>query len=133
MKFSLITLFLFRPQLTFKDKIDNSSKPWEPRIKDKPNSLRPLSIYLEVGENGEVFNHPYECELDKFKPPDDRLVAGEKIMYKSLDETPLIVIEKADDIKILMDDLRKYKEIAIDLEHHSYRFAFAFQQSTCKY
>lgn len=63
-----------RPQLMFKDKIDNSSKPWCPRIKDKPNSLKPLAIYLEESENGEVFNHPYEYELDMFKLSDDRSI-----------------------------------------------------------
>lgn len=45
---------IIRPQTFFKDKIDNSNlRPWEPRIKDKPNSLKPLAIFLEETENGE--------------------------------------------------------------------------------
>ena len=117
-----------RPQLTFSDKIDNSSKPWQPRIKDKPNSLKPLALYTLVTENGEVFSHPYETELDKFEPRERELVKAEPIPYKSLDDTPLIVIEKAEDLKILLEDLKQYNEIAIDLEHHSYR---TFQGITC--
>lgn len=117
-----------RPQLSFKDKIDNSSKPWEPRIRDKPNSIKPLALYLEEGENGEVFNHPYECELEKFTVPESQLVRSDPIPYKSLEDTLLIVIEKPQDVKILLDDLRQYDEIAIDLEHHSYR---SFQGITC--
>ena len=35
-----------RPQLRFKDKIDNSNTPFIPVIKRKPNALQPL----EMGE-----------------------------------------------------------------------------------
>lgn len=33
-----------RPQLRFKDKIDNSNTPFIPVIKRKPNALRPLEM-----------------------------------------------------------------------------------------
>lgn len=118
-----------RPQLMFKDKIDNSPKPWMPRIKEKPNSLKPLALYVEEGEHGEqVFNHPYECELDKFETPECQLKKSVSIKYKPLDETEFIFIDKPADIEILLDDLRNHKEIAVDLEHHSYR---TFQGITC--
>ncbi|XP_015601250.1 exosome component 10 [Cephus cinctus] len=117
-----------RPQLSFKDKIDNSSKPWQPRIKDKPNSLKPLAIYLEETPDGEIFSHPYELELDKFKPPDSQLQKSKPEKYKSLEDTPLIIIEKPQDLHIVLQDLENYDEIAIDLEHHSYR---SFQGITC--
>lgn len=43
---------IVRPQKLFSDKIDNRNDyPWEPRIKDKPNSLKPLAIFLEETEN----------------------------------------------------------------------------------
>ncbi|KAG7214177.1 hypothetical protein KM043_001523 [Ampulex compressa] len=117
-----------RPQLTFKDKIDNSTKPWQPRIKDKPNSLKPLALYLEETEKGEAFNHPYEFELDKFTPGEAFLRKEVPRKYKSLDESALIMIEKSSDLDILLDDLKGYNEIAVDLEHHSYR---TFQGITC--
>lgn len=117
-----------RPQISFKDKIDNSTKPWVPRISDKPNALKPLGIYLVEGDNGEVFCHPYEFELDRFTPSDAQLQKKQPELYKSLEDTPLIVIEKPQDLKIMMEDLGKYDEIAIDLEHHSYR---TFQGITC--
>ncbi|XP_076387496.1 exosome component Rrp6 isoform X2 [Megachile rotundata] len=117
-----------RPQLMFKDKIDNSSKPWSPKIKDKPNSLKPLAIYTEESENGEVYSHPYEFELDMFSPRMDQLKKCEPKKYKSLEDTPLIIIENPVDIKLLLEDLKRYKEIAVDLEHHSYR---SFQGITC--
>lgn len=117
-----------RPQLMFKDKIDNSSKPWCPRIKDKPNSLKPLAIYLEEGENGEIFSHPYEYELDMFVPPNDQLKKSVPRKYKPLEETLLVMIKDPSDIELLIEDLKRYKEIAVDLEHHSYR---SFQGITC--
>jgi exosome complex exonuclease RRP6 len=43
---------IVRPQKFFKDKIDNSTNyPWCPRITDKPNSLKPLAIFLEEYED----------------------------------------------------------------------------------
>ncbi|XP_018374950.1 PREDICTED: exosome component 10 [Trachymyrmex cornetzi] len=117
-----------RPQLMFKDKIDNSSKPWMPRIKDKPNSLKPLALHVEEDEHGEVFNHPYEFELDKFETPECQLKKRIPVEYKPLDDTNFVFIDKPADINILLEDLRNHKEIAVDLEHHSYR---TFQGITC--
>lgn len=45
---------ILRPQLGFKDKIDNSSEPFVPIIKEKPHSLKPLAIILEQTEYGEM-------------------------------------------------------------------------------
>ncbi|XP_015116855.1 exosome component 10 [Diachasma alloeum] len=119
---------IHRPQLSFKDKIDNSAKPWEPRIKDKPNALKPLSIHLIDTEEGLAYSHPYEWELDKLTYQDHQLTPRTPIKYRPLSETPLIVIEKPQDLKILLNDLRNYEEISVDLEHHSYR---TFQGITC--
>lgn len=44
---------IVKPQLSFKEGIDNSNdNPWEPLLKDKPNSLKPLAIFLEETEMG---------------------------------------------------------------------------------
>lgn len=117
----LMTKDIERPQFKFADKIDNSSMPWQPRIKDKPNSLKPLAIFMEEDEDGEFFSHPYEFELDKFEAPENQLKRCDPVIHKPLEDTSLIVIEKPEDLKIMLDDLQKYNEIAVDLEHHSYR------------
>ncbi|KAL7288501.1 hypothetical protein TKK_0017466 [Trichogramma kaykai] len=118
-----------KPQINFEDKVDNSHKPWEPRIKDKPNSLKPLALQTECGEDGfEYFCHPYEFELDKFEPCENQLQKEEPVMYKPLEETPLIFVDKTEVLETMLCDLKKYKEIAVDLEHHSYR---TFQGITC--
>ncbi|KAJ1524914.1 hypothetical protein ONE63_009772 [Megalurothrips usitatus] len=117
-----------RPQAKFRDKIDNSNTTWEPRIKDKPNSIKPLAILLEEGEEGECFSHPYEFELDRFTPPEEQLIESDPIPPKSMDEVPLVMVERQDQVAPLLSDLLKCKTIAVDLEHHSYR---TFQGFTC--
>lgn len=119
---------VLKPQVMFKDKIDNSFKPWMPRIKEKPNSLKPLALYLEEGENGEHFNHPYGFELNKFETPECQLKKIVPVKYKSLEDTQLVFISTLFDLKIILEDLKNYNEIAIDLEHHSYR---SFLGITC--
>ncbi|XP_045473047.1 exosome component 10-like [Harmonia axyridis] len=113
-----------RPQELFTDKIDNSNDhPWVPEIKEKPNSVKPLAIFLEETERGEEYSHPYELELEKFKVPEEQLLAEceDPIFPKPLEETPLIEVDTEEKLHELLEDLRKYKIIAIDLEHHSYR------------
>lgn len=117
-----------RPQLTFKDKIDNSFKPWIPRIKEKPNALKELSTFLEVGEDGRNICHPYLFELNSFQVPINQLEEKTPLKYKLLEETPMMIIDKESDLRILLNDLENHNEIAIDLEHHSYR---SFQGITC--
>ncbi|XP_014214154.2 exosome component 10 [Copidosoma floridanum] len=118
-----------KPQLSFKDKIDNSRKPWQPKIKYKPNAVKLLELYTDLDKNGdEIFNHPYELELNNFEPSDTQLLKKPVIKYKSVDETPLIIIEKIEDLKNMLTDLEKCAEIAVDLEHHSYR---SFLGITC--
>ena len=116
-----------RPQLTFTDKIDNSAEPWQPRITEKPNALKPLDSYLE-GKGEQVFGHPYEFELNVFQVPKNQLEKRLPMKYKPLEESPLVIIDKEEDLTVLLNDLLTQNEIAIDLEHHSYR---SFQGITC--
>ncbi|XP_044754560.1 exosome component 10 [Coccinella septempunctata] len=120
-----------KPQESFTDKIDNSNDyPWEPRIKEKPNSLKPLAIFLEETEAGEEFSHPYEVELEKFCVPEEQLAVDEEepVFPKPLEETNFVEVDTEEKLNELLEDLRKYKMIAIDLEHHSYR---TFMGITC--
>lgn len=117
---------IHRPQLTFSDKIDNSYKPWKPNLKEKPNALIPFNLVADQ-ETGE-FQNPYLYELDRFEVPNEQLQKKKPIKYKDLEETPLIRVETKSDLKSMIEDLKKHKEIAVDLEHHSYR---SFQGITC--
>lgn len=44
-----------RPQMNFRDRIDNSSNPFMPQLKDKPHSKKPISILIEYEDDGTEF------------------------------------------------------------------------------
>ena len=43
-----------RPQINFRNKIDNSSNPFMPRLKEKPHCKKPLSILIEYDVEDET-------------------------------------------------------------------------------
>ncbi|XP_017786027.1 PREDICTED: exosome component 10 [Nicrophorus vespilloides] len=120
---------IIRPQKFFKDIIENSNNyPWKPRITEKPNSLKPLALYIEDSEFGEIYSHPYEVELEKFLPSEEFVCSCTPEPPKPVKETPLYEVNTEEELNELLDVLRKQKEIAVDLEHHSYR---SFMGITC--
>lgn len=62
------------------------------------------------------FSHPYEFELEHFTPSNTQLEHTEPHVYKPLEETPLIMVDHADQLPDLLQDLASYSEIAVDLE-----------------
>lgn len=62
------------------------------------------------------YSHPYEFELERFVPPKEQLTSVEPRMYNSLENTPLHYISTVEGVNSLLADLKKYKEIAVDLE-----------------
>lgn len=122
---------ILRPQISFKVPIDNSNAtPFEPRLKEKPNSVKPLAILPEYGDDGDVVSylHPYEIELTKFEPSDEQLTTGPTTEPVALEATPLAHVDTEPQLRDMLKELSTAKEIAIDLEHHSYR---TFQGITC--
>lgn len=66
---------IVRPQTQFREPVDNSAQnPFVPRLKEKPNSLKPLALLPEYDDAGNVqsYLHPYEFELLKFQPPEEQ-------------------------------------------------------------
>lgn len=41
-----------KPQIHFKDKVDNSKLPFKPHLMEKPHAIRPLQLRLERGLDG---------------------------------------------------------------------------------
>uniref|UniRef100_A0A8D0EW35 Exosome complex component 10 n=1 Tax=Strix occidentalis caurina TaxID=311401 RepID=A0A8D0EW35_STROC len=145
-----------RPQLKFREKIDNSNTPFVPKLFIKPNALKPLPEALtksgrERKERPEdldvpaaladfihqqrtqqteqdMFAHPYQYELEHFSPPDGVLKKPEPQMYRPVKETPCHFITTLDELVELNEKLMNCKEFALDLEHHSYR---SFLGLTC--
>ncbi|XP_058246647.1 exosome component 10 isoform X2 [Hemibagrus wyckioides] len=144
-----------RPQLKFKEKVDNSNTPFISRIFIKPNAVKPLPPYfsnkrlrkerpedldvpvaladfihqLRNQENNEdMFSHPYQYELDHLVMPESLKSKPEPQMYKALAETSCQLINNLEDLAALNEKLNKTTEFAVDLEHHSYR---SFLGITC--
>lgn len=122
---------IIRPQINFKTPVDNSANtPFVPQLKYKPHSIKPLAILPEYDEIGNIesYLHPYEFELSNFTPNQWQLTKGSATKPKELSETPLMYVDKEGDLNVMLKELEQAKEIAIDVEHHSYR---TFQGITC--
>ncbi|KAM6983190.1 exosome complex component 10 [Tautogolabrus adspersus] len=137
-----------RPQLKFKEKIDNSNTPFIPKIFIKPNAMKPLPSYFtnkqirkqrpedldvpaaladlihqqRTQEHVEdMFAHPYQYELNHLTVPESLLTKSEPQMYKPIADTKCAFIDSLEDLVALNEKLCRLPEFAVDLEHHSYR------------
>ncbi|XP_016073384.1 PREDICTED: exosome component 10 isoform X2 [Miniopterus natalensis] len=148
---------IIRPQLKFREKIDNSNTPFRPKIFIKPNAQKPLPQALSKERREcpqdrpedldvpaaladfihqqrtqqveqDMFAHPYQYELDHFTPPDSVLQKPQPQWYRPVGETPCHFVSSLDDLVELSEKLLRCQEFAVDLEHHSYR---SFLGLTC--
>ncbi|XP_062504252.1 exosome complex component 10-like isoform X2 [Corticium candelabrum] len=135
-----------RPQLKFKDTIDNSNTPFIHRLTHRPNSVardqeEGKDAFIDQfvrqareaggGESTRIYEstiHPYEHEIRAFRPSERELQPVEITAYSSMEETRLTVVNTLDQLSDLNSILLKEREIAVDLEHHAYR---TFQGITC--
>ncbi|KAL4249292.1 Exosome complex exonuclease Rrp6-like protein [Abortiporus biennis] len=116
---------LKKPQLAFKRKIDNSNNTiWRSTLQHKYNAKVPLGqyIYQEGEEENPAYQlHPYSYEIKHLQYPSRMFEYLEPIPFKSFEETPFDWVDSLPKFNSMLDQLRKAKEIAIDLEHHNYR------------
>ncbi|XP_017002610.3 exosome complex component 10 homolog [Drosophila takahashii] len=122
---------IVRPQTQFKEPVDNSGQtPFVPRLKEKPNSLKPLALLPEYDDAGNIVSylHPYEFELLKFQPPAQQLQKQKPVLPELMANTELLVVDTVEKLQQALEELRQATQIAIDVEHHSYR---TFMGITC--
>lgn len=121
---------IIRPQVNFSVPVDNRNNPFVPRLKDKPNSLKPLAILPEYDDDKNIVSylHPYEVEIEKFTPSAEVLKEKEPIVPTDIDDTGYNFIDTDIKLREMLEELKVVKEIAVDLEHHSYR---TFMGITC--
>lgn len=112
-----------KPQQFFSQKINNSHKePFIPLIKDKPHNIKPLSILLCVDDTGnDYYSHPYLYELQSWGPPESQLCEVRPTRPLPVDETPLILVDREEDLYNMLEALKNCTAFAVDLEHHSFR------------
>ncbi|CAF4023045.1 unnamed protein product [Rotaria sp. Silwood2] len=131
---------LIKPQLNFQYKIDNSTIiPFIPKIRIKPNALTPLPMMMAqmnfepidldlLQKHPEILDHPYFDEIRIFEPDEMLLKKIEPQFPKSIEETKYLFVDTIEKLKTMMDHIEIQLELAIDLEHHSYR---SYQGFTC--
>ncbi|XP_055966846.1 exosome component 10 isoform X1 [Sorex fumeus] len=148
---------IVRPQLKFREKVDNSNTPFVPKIFVKPNAQKPLPLALSKESRErpkdrpedldvppaladflhqqrtqrveqDMFAHPYQYELDHFTPPDSALQKPQPQTYRPVEETPCHFVTSLEQLAELNEKLLACQEFAVDLEHHSYR---SFLGLTC--
>lgn len=122
---------LVKPQLDFKNKIDNSdSHPFQPKLKFKPHALRSFhdSIKLVLSEpnsNGDVnppfYIQPYEYEIMHQPVPEDAIRQSMPIPSTDWNSTEAIWVNDVENLNQMVKILKELSEIAVDLEHHDYR------------
>ncbi|CAF0970033.1 unnamed protein product [Adineta steineri] len=129
-----------KPQLKFSDKVDNNPQnPFISKIREKPNAVTPLPMMLSqldphsydvliLDKHPEILLHPYFDEIEAFEPDQSLLKEVEPQLPKPIEETKCLFVDTVDKLKIMIDHIELQSELAIDLEHHSYR---SYQGFTC--
>lgn len=123
---------VLRPQMKFKDVIDNSNTPFVPKIKVKQNAKVPLpsEISPEISTHlagSLAIPHPYEYEISTYSSPSFLFASVHEIMYDDI-SNPVLWIDSLPALESLCATLATVTELAVDLEHHDYR---SFQGITC--
>ncbi|CDS38289.2 3prime 5prime exonuclease [Echinococcus multilocularis] len=105
--------------------MDYSHAPFLPILKSKPNALVDLQdCTFEADPETGDYTHPYLSELEDYgKSLGDYKydTPASNPRPLPLDETPLDIIDTADALNNMLQELSTASEIAVDLEHHSYR------------
>ncbi|CAL9736526.1 exosome complex exonuclease Rrp6p [Monosporozyma servazzii] len=117
---------ILKPQLNFKTPVDNSeSHPFKPLLTSKPHALKSFEEVMKVIDDTDQvpmhYPQPYEYEIDHQDYNNDILLVKDPIPSKPWNDTEAIWIDKPEQIPNLVKDFAKYKELAIDLEHHDFR------------
>ncbi|KAJ7050877.1 ribonuclease H-like domain-containing protein [Mycena amicta] len=113
---------LAKPQLSFKHPIDNSNDtPWYPALSHKFNAQVPLGHVFRDTEGDTIIRHPYRYEITHIAYLQRMFVAAEPIPPTPFDQTAATWVSTPAALEAMTDELRKAQEIAIDLEHNSYR------------
>ncbi|KAJ2612303.1 exosome nuclease subunit [Coemansia sp. RSA 1804] len=116
-----------RPQLGFRDAVDNArGTPFVPRLRAKPHALVPLREPDGAAEHGAP--HPYAHEIAAMQQPPRHFAPAAPTLPGDWDGTPFAMVDSEPQLRDMLAHLRGAREIAVDLEHHSYR---SFQGFTC--
>lgn len=113
-----------KPQDKFRIPVDNSKQPFVSRIKSKPNALVPLDVSAMFTKRGRLANscwHPYEYEINALSFSEDQIRKCDPTDWLPLNETPLQFVDTIEQLTDVVEKLKLFTEIAVDLEGHTRR------------
>jgi len=67
------------------------------------------------------YKHPYEFEILNLKYPEFVYQTRDPIPYTPMESTAAVWVDTLEGVKLMLTELKKAQEIAIDLEHHDRR------------
>ncbi|OAA73572.1 exosome complex exonuclease Rrp [Cordyceps fumosorosea ARSEF 2679] len=114
-----------KPQNLFDVKPDNfPTGPWKPTLTNKPHAVVSLqdSLVTFTDEDGLTqYKHPYEHEILQMTYPDSAFKVADPIPWQPVETTTAKWVDTYEGVLEMLEELKKAKEIAIDLEHHDFR------------
>ncbi|EJD50781.1 hypothetical protein AURDEDRAFT_159928 [Auricularia subglabra TFB-10046 SS5] len=111
---------IHKPQLQFKPPVDNFATSWRPALSEKAHAKRPLEEDGMEVDSGLPY-HPYRYEITHIEYADHMFEAPELSPQKSFEAIPFTLVTTPHEFAQMLSKLRSAREMAVDLEHHSYR------------
>ncbi|KAJ3805248.1 hypothetical protein F5876DRAFT_91581 [Lentinula aff. lateritia] len=120
-----------KPQLNFKRDVLNDDVPWYPTLLHKYNAQVPLDFNFyepdsQLETKKSIKLHPYRYEISHISYPPRMFQSSQPILPTPFESTTFNWVSNVTALDSMLESLRKATEIAVDLEHHSYRSYFGF-------
>ncbi|KAH0361429.1 hypothetical protein KCU65_g8742, partial [Aureobasidium melanogenum] len=114
-----------KPQQNFNDIPTNAETgPFKPLLQAKPHAIVPFAKALELFKDHndvEHHPHPYQKEIEQYEYPSFVYTHAEPIPYHPYESTTATFVDTEEKVDQMLQELKKAREIAIDLEHHDSR------------
>lgn len=139
-----------KPQKLFEHVPTNDAdEVFKPLLTSKPNAMVPLdqSLTIKTGEDGlslsvsqqseskrkkqrerekwtdrrKRYQNPYQTEILNYQFPPSVYTKADPIPYTPFESTTATFVDTPEALEAMLAELKKAKEIAIDLEHHDQR------------
>ncbi|RMD41093.1 hypothetical protein DV735_g4042, partial [Chaetothyriales sp. CBS 134920] len=125
---------LDKPQTNFNRQVNNfDTRPFKPLLTYKPHAVKSLEESIGDGSDGYVvspeehsadavrYNHPYALEIEQYSYPPRVYESTPPVPFAPTENTPVTMVDTEDAMLQMVVELKRAKEVAVDLEHHSYR------------
>lgn len=111
-----------RPQLHWRDPVQNFDASFTPKITRKPHAKMNLSDSLRNCSAHSVrYPHPYAYEIQNSKYPSNIFEQVVPQPPARLESIQPVWINTKGGLRGMIDEMKSVREIAVDLEHHDYR------------